>query len=155
MKIKIRYIVSFFAAFMVLMGLLIPKTSDAEDETEHENDILVVANKGVRVNEISVADARAFFLKQRTSWKGGTKVIVVNAPSDTELRRNFRKKILGMDDAHEESYWQDEGIRKGLSKPPEFGNTLKAVFKLKGAVSYVYRKDFKEGVAKVLLVIEK
>ena len=79
---------------------------------------------------------------------------MINAPTESRLREIFRSKVLGMDWSREQSYWQDEGIRQGLSEPPEFSNTLKAVFKIKSALSYVFRKDFKEGSAKVLLVIE-
>ena len=58
-----------------------------------------------------------------------------------------------MTPAEEQSYWQEQKIRKGLTPPAEFASTLKAVFSVKGAVSYVFRKQFKEGVAKVLLII--
>lgn len=147
---KLHTVALFFAFGVAALGVAVPGSVEAESG----DDILVVANKKVEVKSISMAEARAFFLKERTSWKSGGKVVPVNAPAGTALRKKFRRKVLGMDAAHEQSYWQDEGIRRGLVQPPEFGNTLKAVFKLKGAVSYVYRKDFNADVAKVLLVIE-
>ena len=62
-------------------------------------------------------------------------------------------KVLGMDAAKETAYWQEQKIKKGHTPPPELSNTQKAVFSLKGSVSYCYRKDFKKGAAKVLLVL--
>jgi hypothetical protein len=53
----------------------------------------------------------------------------------------------------EESYWNDARIRKGVSMPAEFSAIQKAVFKIKGAIGYLYRSDYKKGVTKIVLVI--
>jgi hypothetical protein len=55
--------------------------------------------------------------------------------------------------SEERSYWQNSKIKRGVSEPRAFGNVLKAVFKLRGAVSYVYRSQYKAGAAKIVLVI--
>ncbi len=117
------------------------------------NDILIIANKGVSANSITVPELKAFFLKQKTRWKGGGRVVAVNAKEGNPLRAAFQKALLGMSEAKEKSYWQDQKIRTGLTAPPEFGNLLKATFSLRGSVSYVFRKDYREGVVKVLLVL--
>ena len=58
-----------------------------------------------------------------------------------------------MSPAEEQRYWRDAKVKGTENEPVSFSNTLQAVFKLKGALSYVYRKDFREGVSKVVLVI--
>jgi hypothetical protein len=78
--------------------------------------------------------------------------LVLNA-ADAQLRGDFRKRVLNMEPAAEQRHWEDSKVKFGQSEPPIFPNTLKAVFKLKGSVSYVYRKDFKADVAKILLVV--
>ena len=120
---------------------------------ESPNDILIIANHGVSVGSLSQDELKAFYLKQRTSWKGGARVVPIHAKENTPLRKVFVSKVLSMQLAQELSYWQEQKIRKGIAQPPEFGNTLKAVFKIRGALGYVFRKDYREGVVKVLLVL--
>ncbi|MCP4602614.1 MAG: hypothetical protein GY847_19215 [Proteobacteria bacterium] len=120
---------------------------------ESPDDILIIANKGVSVNSITIPELKAIFLKQKANWKGGGRVVALNAKENTPLRAAFQKTLLGMSLAKEKSYWQDQKIRTGLSAPPEFGTLLKAVFSLRGSVSYILRKDYREGVVKILLVL--
>jgi ABC-type phosphate transport system substrate-binding protein len=137
-----------FAAALVI-GLALPSLARAENP----KDILIVANAAAGVTELSLADVRDMFLKKRTSWPGGTKVVPVNVTDGSGLRNDFRAKVLSMTSAQEQSYWQERKIKAGESTPSVFGDTLRAVFKLRGAIGYVYRSQFKEGTAKVLLVI--
>ena len=60
-----------------------------------------------------------------------------------------------MDLIDEDSYWAEAKIMKGMTSPPEFSNVLKAVFKVDFSIGYVFRKDYKEGVVKILRVIPK
>ncbi len=116
-----------------------------------EEEILVVANLKVPVDAISEADLRAIFRKSRLSYPGGARAVPIHARSGSPLRRDFLRRVLHLTEAEEKKFWEEQKIRKGIKPPAEFSNTLKAVFHLKGAVSYVYRSQFKEGTAKVLL----
>lgn len=124
-------------------------------EANSPDDILVIANNSVGVSSLSVEDVRAIFLKKRTSWQSGGKAIPVHAKDGTSLRQAFLERVLGMTSGEETSYWQDQKIRKGIDGPTEFSNPLKAVFRIQGGISYVFRSDYKEGVAKVLLVLPR
>ena len=115
-------------------------------------DILVVVNVGVEAHALSVDVVRDFFLKNKTYWSATNKALALHS-TDKALRNDFRDKVLQMSAAEEERYWIAEQVRGKKQEPVAFPNTLKAVFKLKGAVSYVYRKDFVGGVAKVVLVV--
>ena len=120
---------------------------------ESPNDILIVANTASGGGSMSVSDVRDLFLKKRSSWGNGVKVAPLNAVEGSALRAVFRSKVLGMTGAEEQAYWQERKIKAGESVPPEFGDTLRAVFKLRGAIGYVLRSQFRAGTAKVLLVI--
>ncbi len=122
---------------------------------EDPRDILVVANQGTPGDSITLATLRNLFLKIRVQWEDGTKVTAINDKADTVLRAAFQARVLEMTGAQEESYWQEQRIKSNLTPPPEMPNRLKAVFKVKGAVSYVYRGEFKAGAAKVLLVLPR
>ncbi len=127
---------------------ILPATASAESP----NDILVIVNSSVKVKAISLSELKDLFLKKRTSVGTSGKVTPVHAKSP-ELRGDFRKLVLGMSPDEEKKYWNDRKIQTGDSEPVSFSDTLRATYKLRGAISYVYRSDFKEGVAKVVLEI--
>jgi ABC-type phosphate transport system substrate-binding protein len=136
-------------AIAVALWLALPAAALADNP----KDILIVANTAAGAGKVSLAEIRDMFLKKRTTWPGGAKIVPVNVNDGSGLRSDFRSKVLGMTAAEERSYWQERKIKAGESTPSEFGDTLRAVFKLRGAIGYVYRSQFKEGTAKVLLVI--
>ena len=116
------------------------------------DDILIVANKDVSNDTISKDELVSIFLKQRTAWKDGLRAVPLHA-GKSELRSKFLRLLLGLSALEEKTYWQEQKITKGISPPPEFNNQLKAVFKLKGAISYIYRSEYKENVVKILMVV--
>ncbi len=136
-------------AFLFLAVILTPLTAQADNP----NDILIVANKAVPVDEISIGDLRNIFLKKKTQWKMGIKAIPLHTSTDDTLRNAFRKKVLEMDSHQEKDYWKDARIMTATTEPPKFSNLLKAVYKLKNSVAYVYRKDYIKGVVKIILVL--
>ena len=62
-------------------------------------------------------------------------------------------KVRDMNTASEQAFRQEQHMKKGFSAPSVFSNTLKAVFSVKGSISYGYRKECKAGLAKGLLVL--
>lgn len=144
-----RTLVATLGSVFLLAGVLsgIPALADSPE------DILIVANKGAEVNQVTPEEVRSYFLKTRTHWKSGGKVVPVNIKDDPKLRAQFQQLVLQMTPEQEKHHWTEQGIRKGLQPPPEFKKPLRAVFKIKAAIGYVFRKDFTEGVAKILLVV--
>ncbi len=136
-------------AFGVLIALFTPSNGFADDP----NDILIVVNKRVKQTKLSTGEIKNIFLKLTTRWKGGAKIIPINAREGTLLRKEFLRAVVNMTGAQEKDYWHDRKIRVGVSKPPEFSHTQKAVFKLKGSIGYVYRSEHKNDVTEVVLVI--
>lgn len=116
---------------------------------ESPNDLLIVASKSLTADSSDASEIKAVFLKNKTAI-GGDTVFPLNAKSDSELRAAFRKRVLKMSEEKERGFWEDEKVKKGVEPPPEVPATLKAVFSKSGSVSYVFRKDFKEGTAKIL-----
>ncbi len=139
-----------FATSMVVAALVL--FLGATEARAGDYDLLIIANKSAPASSASRAELKSYFLKKRTSWKGGGRVIPLNAPSGSQLRKAFQSKVLSMSDSEEQEYWKDEGIRRGTQKPAEISNTLKAVYHLRRSVSYVFRKDYKGGVVKILAV---
>ncbi len=136
-----------------LMTAVIVSASAAHTSAwaESPDDILVIANKAVKAGSLSAADVRRLFLKE-SDRAGGAQVIVINS-KNAALRDAFRAKALKMSASEEEKYWQDQKVRSGLSKPSAFANSIKAVFSVKKGIGYCFRKDYKDGLAKVVLAL--
>jgi hypothetical protein len=141
--------IRFLAATAMLLFLALSGPAAAENG----QDILVVANRSVNAETISVADLRELFLKKRLHHSDGSKAIPVHAPDGSAVRQAFCARVLEMSPAEEARYWQSAKIRSGKAPPPVFGNTLRAIFNMKGSIGYVYRSQYKEGVVKILLEI--
>jgi hypothetical protein len=137
----------------VLLLLTISFALPGPASSDHPEDILVIVNSGVPTRKASVDEIKEIFLKKRTNWPGGGAAVPINAAEGTALRKQFRQRVLSMSAREERDYWNDKKIKTGVTGPVEFGNTLKAVFKLRNSVSYVYRSHYKEGVARVLMVL--
>lgn len=136
---------SSMAMALSLISVPFPAAAESPD------DILIIANNSLSAVSISKAEAREIFLKTRSEFKG-SKTTPVHASNGSALRKAFLQKVLGMNPDEERQYWEKQKIMTGKTPPVGFTNTLKAVFKLKGSISYVYRKDYKD-VTKILLVI--
>ena len=121
---------------------------------ENPNDILIVVNNKVAVSAVSIGEVRDIFLKNKTHWSASQKALPINS-KDSALRDDFRSRVLKMNSAAEERHWRDAKVRDNKTEPASFGDSLKAVFKLPGAIGYVYRKDYNSSAAKVVLVIPK
>lgn len=113
------------------------------------NDLLIVANKGLSADASDASEIKAVFLKNKSAI-GGDTVFPLNAKSDSDLRAAFCKRVLKMTPEKERGFWDEEKVKKGVEPPPEVPATLKAVFSKSGGISYVFRKDYKEGTAKIL-----
>ncbi len=122
-------------------------------QAQAPQDILVIVNSSSPVADASVAELRNIFLKKKSFWRGGEAVVPIHARPGSPLRDAFRQRVLAMTATEEKEYWKNVKIKKGLTEPTAIGNTLKAVYKLRSSVSYVFRADFKTGVAKPILVI--
>lgn len=121
---------------------------------EDPRDLLVVVNPSVKATSITLVQVRDIFLKTRTTWPDSTaRALAVNAKNYSETRTAFRQRVLNMSEEDETRYWQKQKLIGKKGEPPEFPNPLKAVFKLKDSVCYVFRSDYREGIGRVILVI--
>jgi hypothetical protein len=138
---------------LVFIAVCIPQHAPVIAQTAGSpKDILVIVNKNVATNSVNQEVVRDLFLKVRKSWGNGERALPIN-PNNDQLRNDFRKTVLNMNASAEERYWEDLKVKYGQSEPPVFSNNQKAVFRLPGSISYIYRKDYLSNVVKVVLVI--
>ncbi len=136
---------------ILLLGLSTAFVSNADSP----DDIVVFVNNASSVKEVSVAELKQIFLKKKNNWQGGDRIVCINAEEGTPLREAFRQKVLEMTATEEATYFENQRIRFQLVAPADMGNGPKAVFKMKAAVAYAYRKDVPAGVVKIVLVIPR
>ncbi len=141
--------ISFFFVLLFIGGLSLKASSSAESP----DDIVVFVNNASLVSSLSAAELKQIFLKKKTSWPGGDKIVSINAVNNSLVREAFRKKVLNMSLQDEATYWENQRIRYQLIAPSEISAGPKAVFKLKAAVAYAFRKDVPKDVVKIVLVI--
>ncbi len=141
----------FYSTAIAIALLLCPAVSAGD---ENPDDILIVSNLSMPDKGITIEEARQMFLDKRRNLPSGSKAIPFNAPIGSTLRNEFRKRVLKMSSEDERTYWQNHKIKTGKTSPAEFRTTLKAVFKIKKGVSYVFRSDYKKGVSKILLSVQ-
>jgi ABC-type phosphate transport system substrate-binding protein len=139
---------SFVALLFVASHLL-----SAPLSAESSEDIIVFVNRASPVDNLTMAEVKQIFLKEKTKWPTGASIICINPPKTSLVRYQFRKSILQMTEEKEDAYWQDKKIRNNLSTPVIFLNTARAVFHLPKGISYAFRKDIPLTVIKVVLVI--
>jgi len=141
-------------ALLALLALVAMLPVRASSQIQNRpDDILVVANKGVPTTKLSVDDVRAMFLKRKVTWDGDLPVVPVHPNAASPLRAEFLKRVIQLSAADETRYWEDQKIKHGIIGPKVFPNPLKAVYMIKGSLSYIQRKDYKDGVVKIVLVL--
>jgi ABC-type phosphate transport system substrate-binding protein len=140
-------------ALLVVLALAVASLQAQATAAEGPDDILVVVNRSVKVDSTTAAELRNVFLKKKTAWRTGESAVPIHAPAGSVLRKMFRQRLLAMSATEEREYWKNAKIKHALMEPVTFPDTLKAVFKLRGGVSYVFRADYKPGVAKIVLVL--
>lgn len=139
--------------FVLFVVAVISGAWQSTAHAERPDDILVVANNSLKADSVSTAELKAIYLKERTRWKTGGRAIPIHAKEGTALRRAFLQRLLRMEESRERAYWQEQKIKKGTLPPAAFSSSLRAVFQIKGSVAYVFRSDYKQGVAKVVAVL--
>jgi ABC-type phosphate transport system substrate-binding protein len=140
-------------ALLSVVCLLAPRGAVSQKASEHPLDLLIIVNRSNPIESATKEEIKNLFLQKRERWKNGEKPVTVNAPGDSELREAFVTRVLDMTKNDEENFWYRRKIRQGAAAPPQFRNTLKAVFNLKRSVSYTFRKDYVKTVAKIILVV--
>jgi len=116
-------------------------------------DIIVVANKSVPRDRITLEELRDIFLRNKTRWGLNIKAVPIHAPARSQLRDLFTTKVLGMSPNAERLFFEKQKIQGGHAMPSAFPNTQKAVYSVKGSIGYVFRENHLSRVNKVLLVV--
>lgn len=101
-------------------------------------DIAVIGN-GVPSEEITEKTLERIFLKRKTRWKLGGRIVPLNLPSQSELRGFFSERILKRSHRELVEYWNIQHF-KGKNPPLvlESEEAVKIfVREVEGAIGYI------------------
>jgi ABC-type phosphate transport system substrate-binding protein len=119
-------------------------------------DFVVIVNSGNTVASLSTRDVASLFLKKKTQWDGGARVVPVVLPDAAAATAAFDRQVLNRTAAALRAYWQQE-IFSGRSVPPaekaSDEDVVAFVQKTPGAIGYISATTAHTGV-KVLTVSE-
>jgi ABC-type phosphate transport system substrate-binding protein len=119
-------------------------------------DFVVVVNNENKVTSLSAKDAAALFLKKKTQWPNGTKVVPVVLGDAAAATAAFNKLVMNRSASAVHAFWQQE-IFSGRNVPPaekaSDDEVVAFVQKNPGAIGYVSAGASHSGV-KVVTVTE-
>jgi len=100
----------------------------------------VIVNKSNPNVTLTTKEVSNFFLKKKTKWDTGEKVLPVDLNSRSTVRQSFSKEIIGKSTGAVKSYWQ-QYVFAGKGNPPiEKNNDAEVINYIKthtGAIGYV------------------
>ncbi|MCX7067479.1 MAG: hypothetical protein NTW85_07290 [Methylococcales bacterium] len=76
---------------LVIMSLL----SDVALATG--NSMVIIANASVTINHLSLDEIKDIYLLHNRQWSDSSPIIVVNRPSNTQIRSRFEQQVLGIE----------------------------------------------------------
>ncbi|WP_457641019.1 hypothetical protein [Persephonella sp.] len=118
-------------------------------------EIAVVTGNGSKIDNVSKSDLKKIYLKVKRFFKG-EKVIPVNLPPNSKVRKIFQEKILEMDNEQLNVYWNEmyfHGIEPPIVLYSEKA-VIKFVKKVKGAIGYINMKNVDKDL-KIIYIIKE
>ncbi len=112
----------------------------------------VIINSSNSTTSLSAKEASDFFLKKKTKWSSGQKVIPVDLSSNSSVRAEFSKAILKKSVRAVQSYWQ-QYVFAGKGTPAVEKKTdaevIAYVKRNSGAIGYVSSRAGLSGVKEI------
>lgn len=123
----------------------------------HAGELVVIVNDSNPVAQMTRAEVKQHYLKNKTRWDFGQKVRPADCKYDEAVRNAFLSNVLGMTDIEIERFWIEQQYVRG-EKPPatldDASSIMRFVAKFDGAISFVERASLNgaSGVKKVLTI---
>ncbi len=99
-------------ALLLVLAPLPPRAAPPASEP-----LAVIVHERRKESSLTLRELRDLFLKRRSSWSDGTRVLVVNWTARTAVREAFDLAVLKLTPDQSADYWVDQRIR-GFGEPP-------------------------------------
>jgi len=127
--------------FCGAIGLLQQTPADAK--------VVIIVSHNNPESSIKVSVIKRMFLRKKSKWSNGEKVVPVDLSSDSEARTEFSTSILGKSVKEMESHWISEIVTGGKEAPEIVADSSlakEAVANNPGAIAYIDENDLDESV---------
>lgn len=115
-------------------------------------DVVVIVNKGLRVNTVSKEDIAAVFTGKKTTWASG-EVVAFVIYDDEDTQKNFFSTYIQKNPSQFKNYWKKR-VFTGKGRMPKYVKSKDEVLEFvktnPGGISFLPASD--ESVVKILNV---
>ena len=142
-------------ALALLCGLCAVLFFSPAAHSQAASSLLVIVHAGVPETRIDSNELRAIFLRKRTVWSNGQRIVPLNHPPGHPARLAFDSSTLGFNGNETARYWIDARIRYGTEAPMSIANEAllaRVVKQLAGSIGYVRAVSVPPGVRVVARV---
>jgi hypothetical protein len=143
------------AAVMLALLAGLAHSPSVRSQAQPETPLLVIAHAGVPETRLDGDALRAIFLRKRTLWSNGRRIVPLNQPAGHPVRLTFDSRMLGFDGQQAARYWIDARIRYGAEAPMSIASEsllVRVVKQLAGSIGYVRAASVPAGVRVVARV---
>lgn len=131
-----------------LMGGVAPTPSEAQEG----EGFVVIVNQSNTVGSMPAKDVSKLFLKKRTKWPAGGKVLPVDQPEISPVRDAFSRSVLNKTPKEVENYWMSVVFSGRASSPAQKKTDSDVITYVRthpGAIGYVSSDADISGVKKL------
>ncbi|MGQ0501287.1 MAG: hypothetical protein ACT4P0_01570 [Panacagrimonas sp.] len=96
--------------------------------------IAVVVPATAAVEELDVNDLALIFKRKKVFWNSGARIVPVNLPADSAIRRHFSRAVLQQSPAALEDYWNQQYFQGVL--PPHMLASEAAVLRFVASTAH-------------------
>lgn len=103
-------------------------------------DLVVIGNKDILINNLSVEQIAAIYLGKSVTLSTGEKLVPIDQNSNSAIYRQFYQQMTNMDPASVSSYWAKMIFSNSSAEPPEVDSDLVAIADVENhskAIAYV------------------
>jgi len=110
-----------------------------------------------RVAELTPADVRAIYLRQKRIWRDGRPIVPINREAGSASRELFSERLFGQSSRRLASYWNQRYFEAGEFPPATLASeeaVVRFVGENRDAIGYVTGETVHASVVAVLVLVE-
>lgn len=134
----------------LLVILLMPVVSAAQEEIVASNAIAIVVHKDTQVDDLSLGDLRSVFLADQQFWANRKRIILLVRAPQSDERDFVLNRIYQMSEAQFRQYWIGKMFRAEVPRGPKIvfstDMALELVIAIPGSISFIRADEVTDDV---------
>jgi len=103
-------------------------------------DFVVIVHPHVAVNQLSLAELRRIYRKEKSEWPGGQSIVPFDHAGSSDVRKAFCRKVLGATVSEVQNLWINKRMTAGITGPRAFKSATlvkRFVANTPGGIGYI------------------